>query len=137
MLSCLPLGTNRVRITDWINTVHPSFAEQHWINYNPVLGRIAAERHVEYELIGDIRALEDLLERHPAARIRNTLSNEPLLTVGETEMIMGKLKTIQEVAAWKRVRDKGTDIIDEFGFHLYIRSDIDFSGTQEDIDLRY
>jgi hypothetical protein len=137
MLTCLPLGKDRVRITDRGPHIGNSW-ETWYIHYNPVLNKVdPSVRHVEYQLLTNISTLEKLLEKYPMARIVNTLSHEPLLTVGETKMIMGQLKTIQEIAAWKRVKMAGEEIIDEFGFHVYIRSDIDFSGAQQDTDLRY
>jgi hypothetical protein len=52
-------------------------------------------------------------------------------------MILAHVRTLPDIAAWKRVKDQGIEIIDEFGFHLYIRQDIDFYGNMPDIDLRY
>jgi hypothetical protein len=108
-----------------------------WMDYNPVLGRISSVRHVEYELIGTIEDLQKLLDTYPDAKIVHTLMHEPYISPHESELIMGKLKTIQEVAAYKRVKEEGREVIDEFGFHVYLKADIDFTGTVQDTDLRY
>jgi len=108
-----------------------------FFDYNPFLRMYTLKRTVKYKLIGPLGELRELLAQYPKARIVNTLSHEPFITQYETEIIMAKLKTIADVAAWKRVQHERSDVIDEFGFHVYLRSDIDFHGDMEDVDLRY
>jgi hypothetical protein len=110
-----------------------------YLNYCTILGRDSQWRMLQYELLpgktaDDLRAI---LNKYPDARIVHHLAHEPYISEYQTELILGQVRTIQEVAAWQRVQEDGVDVIDEFGFHLYIRGEIDFYGNEPDIDLRY
>jgi hypothetical protein len=107
------------------------------LDYNPYLGRWSTLRYLDYELTDTFEALEAALKRYPNATIVNTVAHEPYISNTEREVILSKMKTINDVVDWKRVKLDNVPVIDEFGFHVYIRSDIDFFGKGKDIDYRY
>jgi hypothetical protein len=107
-------------------------------DYCPPLGRHSRFRIMQYELTGELSAVKKLMERYPNAKIVNTIAHEPQITQDIKEMIAGQLTSLTDVATWQRVKDiDGVDLIDEFGMHVYLRSEIDFHGIREDLDLRY
>ncbi len=107
-------------------------------DYCPALGRHSRFRILQYELTGELQTLKNLMDRHLFAKIVNTIAHEPQITQDIKEMIAGQLTSLTDVATWQRVKDiDGVDLIDEFGMHVYLRSEIDFHGVREDADLRY
>ena len=107
-------------------------------DYCPPLGRYSTMRLMQYELIGEFKTIQNLMRRYPDARIVNTIAHEPQITEDIKDMIAGAIVSLEDVATWQRVKDvDGLDLIDEFGMHVYLRSEIDFHGTREDTDLRY
>lgn len=107
------------------------------MDYNPLKKRLSNSRSIKYKMLGTMQQLSDMFSKYPDARIRNILAHEPYINDAETQQINAQLRTIQDVAAWKRVQKDGVDVIDEFGFHVYIRSELDLTGDLEDIDSRY
>jgi hypothetical protein len=107
------------------------------MDYNPYQKGYGSHRQLEYDLIGTFEELQAILAKYPNATIVNSLAHEPYITEPEQQVILAKLRTTDDVANWKRVKEDDVPIIDEFGFHVYLRSDIDFYGTGADIDYRY
>jgi hypothetical protein len=109
------------------------------MDYCPIAGKPTKERSLEMVLMPG-KTVEDLrviLRKYPQIRIQHIIAHEPYITEREQQLIFGHIKTIQEVAAWKRIKVEGVDYIDEFGFHVYVRSELDFFGNMSDVDLRY
>lgn len=134
MIDLKKLDGDVVRLT----SVGPPRTAWELFDYNPVLERYSSLRTLDMTLTGEYNALEKLFAKYPDARIQNIIAHEPYINQEETEMIAGQLRTLQDIAAWKRIKDEiGVDYIDCFGFHVYIHSTVDFTGKAADIDLRY
>jgi hypothetical protein len=121
-------------------SVGPARTGTQWelLDYCPPLGRYSRFRILQYELTGELQTLKNLMNRYLHAKIVNTIAHEPQITQDIKERIAGQLTSLTDVAAWQRIKDvDGLDLIDEFGMHVYLRSELDFYGKQEDVDLRY
>lgn len=134
MLKCKQDGDRVLVYSDREDRQNLELIDYCWLTQN--LSRI---RVVRYQLL-EGKTLEDLiaiLEQYPKARIRHTLGHEPQFTKRETELIVGHLKKPEDIASAYRVTLDHVPLIDDFGFHVYVRGEIDFHGNLPDIDLRY
>jgi hypothetical protein len=136
MITLSKIGKDRVYV-QWEPKYRSDKPAPTYMDYNPILGKPSRVRILEYQLLGTMNELSDLFTLYPDARIVNTIGHEPHLSAVKETDLHTNLKTLQDIASWQRVKENGIDVIDEFGFHVYIRSELDFYGTREDIDLRY
>jgi hypothetical protein len=134
MLKCKQDGDRVLVYSDREDREDLEIIDYCWLTHQ--LSRI---RVVKYLLLPG-KTLEELvavLDQYPLARIRHIMGHEPQFNKRETELILGQLKKPEELANAYRVRIDGYPLIDDFGFHVYIRGEIDFYGNLPDIDLRY
>lgn len=139
MVEVKELSEGRVLITALDEYSQYRYRPSTLLDYCPIAGRNSEYRSMEMVLLPGktIEDLRKIFKQYPETRIQHIIAHEPYITEYEQQLILGHIKTIQEVAAWKRIKVDGVDYIDEFGFHVYVRSELDFHGNMPDIDLRY
>ena len=134
MLKCKQEGDRILMYNDRTDRKDLELIDYCWLTRS-----ISRVRVLRYYLVPgkSIQTVEEALKSFPNARIRHLLGHEPMFTQRETELILGQVKKPEEIASAHRVILEHVPLIDDFGFHIYIRGELDYRGDLPDIDLRY